>query len=365
MPFPPTVRRLILTSPNGASIVLDADEAIIRMFGLNGQLLAELDAAQEFAGDSIFVQRIYDFLGIVRTQISGLQIFIAGNDGKVEIKAGSSGDDNSQPQLTVLPAGAAANGRLKGQAEADNGASTTLESPSYGVHTQSSIVLYAETDVDPSRIAIVTDLAEITNALDVSGNMTAGSISSDTTVGVGTDLIVGDDISATGDLTVGGFANITGALSAASATISGGLNASGLDVLVPWDAWGTYTPAWTASAGAPAIGNGSITGRYKETGRTFHITITLTGGGTTTYGTLGAFWRFGLPASFGVATTNFVGAWRSTDAGVQEYTGIACLDAGTDTIELFKEVGRHGNNTPFTFGSGDTLKISMTAESDT
>src|SRR5690606_3571292 len=45
-------------------------------------------------------------------------------------------------------------------------------------------------------------------------------------------------------------------------------------------AWTAYTPSWTASTSNPALGNGTITGRYMKYGRTVWASIKLTTGST-------------------------------------------------------------------------------------
>jgi hypothetical protein len=199
--FRQSTRRLVLRSPNGARIVLDADQAVIQMFGINGNLLAELDAAQEFFGDSLFVQKIYDSAGDLRSQWSGLQLFIAGNDGRVEMKAGSSGTDNSMPQITFLPEDGTADGRVKGQPEPNNGASLTIDSPALNGNGQSQIVLYAESDSDPSQINILASLLEITAAVDIIGavDVTGNVVMSGDLTVTGNDI----DGSGTGTLNIG------------------------------------------------------------------------------------------------------------------------------------------------------------------
>ncbi|MFJ5150829.1 hypothetical protein ACIQCF_04470 [Streptomyces sp. NPDC088353] len=58
-------------------------------------------------------------------------------------------------------------------------------------------------------------------------------------------------------------------------------------------AWTTYTPTWTAATTNPALGNGTLTGRYMKIGRTVLVQITLTMGSTTTYGS--GTYNFSLP----------------------------------------------------------------------
>mgnify|MGYP001571216159 CR=1 FL=1 len=60
-------------------------------------------------------------------------------------------------------------------------------------------------------------------------------------------------------------------------------------------AWTSYTPAWTSSGTAPAIGNGTIAGRYMKIGRTVLCHINVIFGSTSTYGT--GNYSFSLPAT--------------------------------------------------------------------
>ena len=57
--------------------------------------------------------------------------------------------------------------------------------------------------------------------------------------------------------------------------------------------WQSYTVSWTAATTNPSIGNGTLSGRYTQIGKTVIGSISLTMGSTTTYGT-GA-WSFSLP----------------------------------------------------------------------
>ncbi len=61
--------------------------------------------------------------------------------------------------------------------------------------------------------------------------------------------------------------------------------------------WSDYTPTWVAeSGGTPAVGNGTLAGRYMKVGRTVDFLVKLTVGSTTTFGNSNANWAFGLPA---------------------------------------------------------------------
>lgn len=66
-------------------------------------------------------------------------------------------------------------------------------------------------------------------------------------------------------------------------------------------AWTTYTPTWAASGTAPAIGNGTLSGRYiRLFGRTFATQVLMVAGSTTTFGT--GIWSFTTPSSLTVAS---------------------------------------------------------------
>ncbi|QFQ97807.1 hypothetical protein F9278_18030 [Streptomyces phaeolivaceus] len=80
---------------------------------------------------------------------------------------------------------------------------------------------------------------------------------------------------------------------------------------VAMGAWNTYTPVWTAETTNPAIGNGSLTGRYAIVGKTCHFTLLAQFGSTTTYGSGAYYFAYpvkagamgGYPQHRGVATS--------------------------------------------------------------
>lgn len=131
-------------------------------------------------------------------------------------------------------------------------------------------------------------------------------------------------------------------------------------------AWTAYTPTWTASAGSPSIGNGTLAGRYRRLGKTVNFQILLTGGSTSNYGTAGAYWAIGLPP-LGNTSGPFVWPARLIDGGVAEYTIIAANESSpsaTGSVQFFRTstTGRQLNNTGFTFGTGDSLWVAGTYE---
>lgn len=70
-------------------------------------------------------------------------------------------------------------------------------------------------------------------------------------------------------------------------------------------AWTTFTPTWTGATTNPAIGNGTLSGRYLRLfGRTYLTQFFILAGSTTTFGT--GQWSLSLPSAL-TATTYAVG----------------------------------------------------------
>lgn len=127
-----------------------------------------------------------------------------------------------------------------------------------------------------------------------------------------------------------------------------------------------YTPSWNGAVVNPALGNGTLTGRYSEIGKTVNFNIRLTMGSTTTYGS--SFWTFTLPASsntvnpvnlpYGTASINDLSSGNI-------YTAQAVMhNAGDVVLNLpgNPDTGPASATVPFTFATGDTILISGTYE---
>jgi hypothetical protein len=61
------------------------------------------------------------------------------------------------------------------------------------------------------------------------------------------------------------------------------------------DAWTAYTPTWTSTGTAPAIGNGTLSGTYVLAGKLCIFRATVAFGTTTTFGT--GSYSLGLPTA--------------------------------------------------------------------
>ena len=98
-------------------------------------------------------------------------------------------------------------------------------------------------------------------------------------------------------------------------------------------AWTSYTPVWSSSGTAPAIGNGTLAGRYKLVGKTCHVVFGQTMGTTTTFGTGTYGWSLpftaanpgGTDANFGWsgAARGHAGSWYNGAAVVLKNTSVA------------------------------------------
>jgi hypothetical protein len=116
--------------------------------------------------------------------------------------------------------------------------------------------------------------------------------------------------------------------------------------------WTQYTPVWTAST-PPAIGNGTLIGRYRLSadGDIAHFIVRIVMGSTTTYGT-GA-WSIGFPTTgavpSGTGYLEAVGYGTAFDSSSGSITVLATKT--TSTLML----PNCSSTVPFTWATNDTL----------
>lgn len=119
---------------------------------------------------------------------------------------------------------------------------------------------------------------------------------------------------------------------------------------------GTYTPTWTGSGGDPAIGNGTLSGRYVKVGQMVQFSIHVLMGGTTTFGS--GDYTLSLPFAMGAAEGSFAASLK--DTGTSFYVAVA-YPASTTTMQLHVTgANLVGAGAPFTFASGDWIRIGGT-----
>jgi hypothetical protein len=133
-------------------------------------------------------------------------------------------------------------------------------------------------------------------------------------------------------------------------------------------AWTSYTPTITADGGGFALNNGTLTGRYKQVGKTVFFKLKFVFGSTTAAGT--GHWNFSLPVTaydanftFSAAILDNANAWYG-GIGNGNYTGstssFAVIIPGTSAaVTTWASVGNGG---PFIWGSEDNITITGSYE---
>ena len=122
---------------------------------------------------------------------------------------------------------------------------------------------------------------------------------------------------------------------------------------------GNYAVTWAASGAQPAIGNGSLSGRYSRSGNTVTVSITLTGGSTTTWGT--GSYTFSLPYP---AREQAAGSCYILDAGTGYFAPVALVGLGSSTVAAYLPGGANivGATQPMTWATNDQITITLTYE---
>lgn len=129
------------------------------------------------------------------------------------------------------------------------------------------------------------------------------------------------------------------------------------------NAWTAYAPSWTSTGVAPVVGNGTLVGRFKLFGKWGLARITLTAGGTTTFGTL--LYRWSLPPGWTlVDTTSIYGIGSIFDSSTTtQFTG-AVWAASTTTVAIrtHSATTDASQTVPMTAASGDIWQLLMLVE---
>jgi hypothetical protein len=133
-------------------------------------------------------------------------------------------------------------------------------------------------------------------------------------------------------------------------------------------AWLDFNPNWNCEAGSsPDVGNGTLTARYIQVGKTVHFQITLVAGTTTTFGnSTSGFWRFNLPVAPRMESVAYV-LCRDFNSG-NRFTGACELSTAITNGVLRVNAPVDGSNgsvhyqNPFVWTTSDTMRISGTYE---
>lgn len=125
-------------------------------------------------------------------------------------------------------------------------------------------------------------------------------------------------------------------------------------------AWTDYTPTWTATTTNPSLGNGTISGRSKQIGKTVHATGRILLGSTTTVGT--GDWRISLPTEAQTGTL-YVGTGIAYDSSnIPASRPVAAWLADASTLRFTSPAGEVASTTPFAWAQSDQLRWSYTYE---
>lgn len=121
---------------------------------------------------------------------------------------------------------------------------------------------------------------------------------------------------------------------------------------------GTYTATWTGSGSNPSIGNGAILSTFTKVGNIVKVSIRVSMGSTTTYGS--GSWGFSLP--FDAANAADVGAVYGLDAGTGFRTGVCIVNSTSPAVVRVVTNGGAdywSSAIPHTWASGDQLNITI------
>ena len=123
----------------------------------------------------------------------------------------------------------------------------------------------------------------------------------------------------------------------------------------------TFTPTWTSSGTQPAIGNGTLTGRYFRVQKLVFVQVLWIAGSTTTFGT--GDYRFALPATartglFGYMSQG-IGRLFDQSSGTLYYCHAAFKDGATTYINPYIGNGAVSATSPFTFANLDEIQLTF------
>ena len=125
------------------------------------------------------------------------------------------------------------------------------------------------------------------------------------------------------------------------------------------DAMSTYTPAWASAGTQPALGNGTLIGRYLLSNHFTAVQVKLTAGTTTTFGT--GVWSFSLPPGVtNAAATDAIGSALLLDASATRYSASCEVGAGASTIAVVAGSTNYITaSIPFTWTTSDAASIAV------
>lgn len=162
-----------------------------------------------------------------------------------------------------------------------------------------------------------------------------GTVTSVALSGGTTGLTVsGSPITGAGTITLAGTLAVANG-GTGSTTLTGMLIGNGTSAFTTatYTAATTYTPTWTSSGTAVALGNGTLTGHYLKIGKLVFYSISLVAGSTTTFGT--GTYNFALPVAAATVPSRYpMGTAEVLGANTTAYPGQAVAHSMMNALTL-------------------------------
>lgn len=130
--------------------------------------------------------------------------------------------------------------------------------------------------------------------------------------------------------------------------------------------WTDYTPTFTNFT----LGNGTITyAKYKQLGKTVHVSLLVTMGTTSAMGTQPIFTLPVNAASYYVPDKSYVGNGNTIDTGTADYPALVSIKSSTTAVLFISltttthaQTANITASTPFTWTTGDRWTADFTYE---
>lgn len=121
----------------------------------------------------------------------------------------------------------------------------------------------------------------------------------------------------------------------------------------------SWTPTWSASGTAPAIGNGTLTGNYLRVGKLVIFSFKFVAGSTTTFGT--GTYTFTLPVAANLSSADLIAPATLLDNSTTTTNEANAVrgSAGSDQFVLRYHggTGNVGQTVPWTWATSDRIEI--------
>ena len=126
--------------------------------------------------------------------------------------------------------------------------------------------------------------------------------------------------------------------------------------------WSNFSPEWTATTTNPTLGNGTLTGRFVQIGKTVHFSMILALGSTTTIGS--GNYRFSLPVACADTTYSPIGSSHLRDSSGPDFRLYPAFLVTSTTVGVMNgaTAAQLTNVAPWTWAVGDQIRINGTYE---